>query len=299
MQNDHQTAGSAEVPLLLLPHLKSIFDQRAQRLASLAKASSLAGWLDFVRVLTLAQHAIAQDLTAPPLPDAASLAAAKERRLPPLYALRNERPPVWRELLRRLIAEVLPHLPENALPLAEALAAADDNRLEALADGLLNGEPDPTAAGELPFIAAALQTLFTAQASLLGSAAQANPAAPGSCPCCGSQPLASIVRLGEVNNLRYLHCSLCNAQWNLPRAVCSACGKDKDLALMHIEGGKDSQRAETCDACKSYLKIFWQDKDPHVEPLADDLASLALDLLVAEAGYLRSGPNLFLSNAAG
>ena len=34
------------------------------------------------------------------------------------------------------------------------------------------------------------------------------------------------------------------------------------------------------------------------EPVADDLATLALDLLVDEAGYSRSGPNLLLIGAA-
>jgi FdhE protein len=41
-----------------------------------------------------------------------------------------------------------------------------------------------------------------------------------------------------------------------------------------------------------------QDKDPLVDPVADDLATLPLDLLVDEAGYERSGPNLFLLGGA-
>jgi FdhE protein len=52
-------------------------------------------------------------------------------------------------------------------------------------------------------------------------------------------------------------------------------------------------RAETCEACKSYLKIVYQEKGT-VDPVADDLATLALDILVDEAGYARSGPNLLL-----
>jgi FdhE protein len=52
-------------------------------------------------------------------------------------------------------------------------------------------------------------------------------------------------------------------------------------------------RAETCDSCKSYLKIVYSRKGP-VDPVADDLATLALDILVDEAGYARSGPNLLL-----
>ena len=123
---------------------------------------------------------------------------------------------------------------------------------------------------------------------------------PGVCPCCGSLPVASLVRLApDVNNLRYLHCSLCNTEWNVPRATCTACGGDKGLAQHQIEGSNGAMRAETCDSCKSYLKIAYQDKDPRIDPVADDLATLALDLLVDEAGYGRSGPNLLLVNAAG
>jgi len=35
-------------------------------------------------------------------------------------------------------------------------------------------------------------------------------------------------------------------------------------------------------------------KDPDVEPLADDLASITLDLLMAESGRQRHGLNLLL-----
>ena len=35
-------------------------------------------------------------------------------------------------------------------------------------------------------------------------------------------------------------------------------------------------------------------RDPHAEPLADDLATLLLDLLVSEAGFERHGVNLLL-----
>ena len=32
-----------------------------------------------------------------------------------------------------------------------------------------------------------------------------------------------------INNLRYLHCSLCNSEWNVTRATCTAC--DTDITL--------------------------------------------------------------------
>lgn len=58
--------------------------------------------------------------------------------------------------------------------------------------------------------------------------------------------------------------------------------------------GKPAIEAETCDVCRHYLKIVRMDRDLAVEPVADDLASLTLDLLVSEAGYQRHGANLML-----
>ena len=49
--------------------------------------------------------------------------------------------------------------------------------------------------------------------------------------------------------------------------------------------------AESCHECESYLKIMFQEKDPYVEPVADDLASLFLDMELEEKGLFRSGLN--------
>ncbi|MBW7901320.1 MAG: formate dehydrogenase accessory protein FdhE [Rhodocyclaceae bacterium] len=289
-----------EAPAILLPVAAAVFAERAERFTALAAGHRLADWLLFLGHLTRAQHEALQSLPELPLPSAAALERARAHCMPPLDATAAERPPVWREVLRQLIAALLPHAPENSVPLLAALADADDIRLEALADGLLHGEPDPAAAGELPLVAAALQVVFTAQAARLDATQLQKLDAPGVCPCCGSLPVASLVRLSPaVNNLRYLHCGLCNAEWNVPRATCTACGGDKGLALHQIDGSDGRVRAETCDGCKSYLKIAYQEKDPRIDPVADDLATLALDLLVDEAGYGRSGPNLLLVNAAG
>ena len=54
-------------------------------------------------------------------------------------------------------------------------------------------------------------------------------------------------------------------------------------------------KAETCDSCRGYVKILNQQKEPDVDPIADDVASLALDLLVREAGFSRGAVNPFLT----
>jgi FdhE protein len=70
------------------------------------------------------------------------------------------------------------------------------------------------------------------------------------------------------------------------------------MAYHSIEGGSAAIRAESCEECHTYRKILYQEKDPDVEPVADDLASLGLDLLMAEAGYHRGSGNPLLWQAA-
>ena len=282
----------------LLPETRSLFADRADRFVTLAADHSLGDWLAFLGRLSRAQHDALQSLHELPLPDAAALEQAYQHRMPPLNAGAAPRPAAWRDIVCRFAGELGPEAPPAARHALDALAVSDDATLDALADALLIGDPQAADAALLPFVGAALQVVFTALASRLDAGRLQALDAHGVCPCCGSLPVASVVRLGAaINNLRYLHCSLCNTEWNAPRAVCTTCDTDKDVALQQIEGASGSVRAETCDACKSYLKIVYQEKDSHVDPVADDLATLALDLLVDDAGYQRAGPNLLLIGA--
>jgi FdhE protein len=287
---------SEEAAAFILPPA-DLFAGRAARFEHLAREHSLGDWLRFLGRLSQAQHDALQTIPECPLPDAQALELARTHGMPPLNL--GERPAAWRDTLRHMLAALADDAaPAGARSALAALRAADDSHLEKLAATLLEGEITAELAGELPFVAAALQVTYTAMAARLTSATLQKLDAPNVCPCCGSPAVASVVRLGAaINNLRYLHCSLCNTEWNVPRATCTTCEDDKEVALQELEGSKGAVRAETCDACKSYLKIVYQDKDPNVDPVADDLATLALDMLVDEAGYERSGPNLLLIGA--
>jgi FdhE protein len=285
-----------EAAAFILPEISALFSERAKRFDVLASNHSLGDWLVFLSHLSRAQHAALQALPALPLPDATTLEQARTHGMPPLNP--SSRANAWRDTLRQIVRQVANETPPAAQQTLNSLLAASDDALEALADALLTGEPTAEQAAQLPFIAAALQVAYTKLASQLEAGQLQTLDAHGVCPCCGSLPVASVVRLGAaINNLRYLHCSLCNTEWNVPRATCTACDTDKGVALHEVEGSKGAVRAETCDSCKSYLKIVYQEKDPHVDPVADDLATLALDMLVDEAGYQRSGPNLLLIGA--
>lgn len=51
-------------------------------------------------------------------------------------------------------------------------------------------------------------------------------------------------------------------------------------------------KAESCGDCGTYLKILYQEKDPKVEAVADDLASLVLDARMEQEGFARSSINV-------
>jgi FdhE protein len=99
---------------------------------------------------------------------------------------------------------------------------------------------------------------------------------------------------GQSQGYRYLHCALCASEWHLVRVTCSQCQNTENIGYHSIAGGSAAIRAESCDRCHTYRKILYQEKDADVEPVADDLASLALDLLMAEAGYHRGSGNPLL-----
>jgi len=287
---------TSEPARVIAPDPTHIFLRRAQRFEKLAVDHPMGDWLLFMAKLTRAQHEALMQFPPVTLPDESSL--HRMRGMPPLPATSWPRDPAWRGAALTSLLEVAEKsLPKTGLRQLHVLGDATPKQLETMADHVLHGEYDSEHAGVLPIVAAALQVYWTHMASSLDSG-DIPPLfdTPGVCPCCGSLPVASIVRTdGPVTGLRYLHCSLCNTEWNLVRVKCSACDSTAGIAYHSIDGKHQPISAETCDSCNSYLKIAYAAKDMEVDPVADDLATLSLDLLVDEAGYQRAGPNLLLA----
>jgi FdhE protein len=103
-----------------------------------------------------------------------------------------------------------------------------------------------------------------------------------------------ITASGQTPGTRYLYCSLCSTAWNHVRAICITCEGSGALTLKGVERGSAAVQAETCDDCHTYAKMLYQGKDTKVDPYADDLASLGLDIMVSEAGWARHAPNPLL-----
>jgi FdhE protein len=298
IQLDPAAQATSDPPRVIAPQRATIFADRVRRFAFLAEGHSLGGWLHLLGRLTEAQHAALQALPPQLLPDAALLERARQHGMPPVLCQHWSRDPVWRDALSRIVGALqTTDATEQVREHCRRLAAATPQALEALADKVLRTELDgPDSAPLFPYVAAALQVYWTALAAALGESIGVLDV-PGICPCCGSLPVASVVRMAlEVNKLRYLHCSLCNTEWHLVRVKCAACDSTDKISLRQIEGSvlpnAEAVRAEICDDCMSYLKIIYLDKAVDGDPVADDLATLALDMLVDEAGYSRAGPNL-------
>jgi FdhE protein len=243
-----------------------------------------------------AQHQLVATVEAK-LPPREAIANAQHHSMPLMPALSPDRDLAWRDVLYRLLDKVeaagavTPAL-GNVL---DALRLKNPGELDIQADAVLAqryNEVDPASA---PFIMAALQVVWTDLASRLDSRDIPYLDTPGVCPVCGGLPVASIVRVGgQYQGYRYLQCGLCANEWHMVRTKCSNCDSTKGIAYHGIEGGSQALKAESCDECHTYRKIGYQEKDFEFEPLADDLASLTLDLLMNEAGYQRSGSNPLL-----
>src|SRR5215471_2348988 len=181
------------------------------------------------------------------------------------------------------------------LPDAVQLDGERDELYEAQASKLLAGITLGLDLAYAPLIGAALQVYWVHLVTALGSDHFGRIETATVCPACGSRPVASIARIGGVEaGYRYLHCSVCATEWHMVRIKCTNCESTKGIDYHGIEGKSKAVLAEGCDECNAYLKILYMDRDPQVEPCADDLASTSLDLLMAETGRLRSSQNLML-----
>jgi FdhE protein len=296
--------GGVKAPeALILPDPMTRFARSAARLEALSAGHPMTEWLRFVARLAQAQHAAATALGPFAGPSQAAVEQAVEAHMPPLAADGHRRDAAWRDGLNMLLDHSgSATVPAPAQAVMASLRNSEAGAVESLADRFLRGAVDAGEAGAALYVAAALQVYFTRLAAELPLASLRLLPRRGLCPCCGSTPVAGVVvALGQTSGARYLYCSLCAAAWNHVRAVCISCGQSRSLSLKEIEGGPGVVKAETCDECRSYAKMLYQSRDANVDPYADDLATLGLDFLVAEAGWARHAPNplLLMAPSAG
>ncbi len=307
--------GNAPTGIMHPPEVRlptgDLFARRARRLETLAERHPPLGeFLAFMARLAAAQQAALERGTPrwQPAPGAFDLALA--HGMPPLNAQALLDDIDLPGELEALLAALELHVGDAQRPLIVALRQITPDALRQLAAQVLAGEPgEPDMRGLMPLVAAALQVAWQ---RLLPTLPQAPERPRGElralCPCCGSPPVASLVESDpQSSGVRYLQCGLCTTQWYFERSLCTLCEQSGKLAYLRLapdaedggDAGDDSTadvaQAEACGDCGSYLKLFSRALDAEAEPLADDLASLALDLLLGEeARYRRSGFNPLL-----
>ena len=283
----------AESAPVRLPDLATIFSRRAERLKALAPGHELEAFLRVIAALVAAQQEALSGLPPGALPGASEIAKAKLVHRAPLDPATWRRDESWRVALARILEKIdAGVLPEAAQEARKALATADATDLEALADRFLEGDVPQADAAKAVFVAAALQVAWTRMAALL-EPSDLDPADGGQCPTCGSPPVAGMISPGGTKfGHRHLHCSLCATAWRYVRVRCVHCGSTDKISFRQL-AGTSYLRAECCENCRSYSKVFYLESARALEPLADDLGSLGLDVLVGEEGFSRV-PNPFV-----
>ncbi|TRO34336.1 formate dehydrogenase accessory protein FdhE [Pseudomonas sp. ALS1131] len=296
-----QIEAAANIPPFLHLPEPDLFSRRARRLHSLAVDHPLAAYLLLMAKLCEAQQRVLDALPTLPGPSAEALSRSFEHHMPPLAFDTLVRGDAWQPALDALLAEFeVDGNPSVGAALA-GLREADSGQRKAWAIALLGGQFDLLPAALVPFLGAALQVAFSHWLLALPSERLVETSSQTLCPACGSPPVAGMLRhRGKYAGLRYLSCSLCACEWHHVRVKCSHCESSKHLVYLSLERegvvpDRAAIRAEVCPSCQGYLKQCYLEFDDQADAVADDLASLDLDMRLSDEGHLRRAPNLLLA----
>lgn len=155
---------------------------------------------------------------------------------------------------------------------------------------------DPTGDPMLPDVFARFYSRVLLQPFAEALALRGAPpagAASGMCPFCGARAMAAVLRGEGDGGKRFLLCSLCSMEWEYLRIRCPGCGSDdKEKLPVFTTADFNYIRIEACDNCQTYIKAIDLTKDGHAVPVADELASVSLNVWAEEHGYTKYEPNL-------
>lgn len=277
------------------PNASSLFETRAKRFETLAAGNPLAAYLTFLSGLSQAQHDIQKDLPPVLLPDEEAMAQALDNGMSPLPAAGLALDDVAVLTVERLLQKVV-DLPAPASTKAtiETLLSLDADIRKAIVAEVLTTPSAPEELAQRVLVLAGLQVHFARLASLL-DARRLKRISDGVCPACGSAPVSSsVVGWPKAHGTRFCTCSLCSTMWHVVRVKCVLCSSTAGISYHTVEGGPEQVKAETCETCKRYVKILYQMNDHMLEAVADDVATLGLDMLMGEEGWTRGSSNPFL-----
>ena len=290
--------GVPEAPLAFSPKPSELFAKRAKRFGFLAAQDGhLSPYLRFLADLTSLQARLVDQLPPVPALSADRVDLARASRMPPIDrpALATDEA-LYATLSRFIDAAEGLTMPEPARLALQAVRAAGIADRHWLLDNVLSDRiPEDSVAPHL-FVAAAVQ-LHLARIAATLDARNLVRIRTGVCPACGGKPATSSVVAGAagVDNARYATCGCCATQWNEVRVKCLCCGSTKGISYRSVETDEATVKAELCSECHSWVKIMYQVKNHSLDPIADDVGSLGLDLLMKDTDFKRGGFNPFLA----
>ena len=275
-------------PFVQLPEPGALFARRAERLRLLASASPLKPYLEFIADLSEAQSEIEAGLG--PVAARQGDERGREFGMPSIDRADVLSDEALDTIFDRLFARAdTIAKPQDAADALERVAQGSTDERRRMIEALFAGVLPPQAIAEHIYIWAGLQLHFTRLASTL-DAKSVKPVADGVCPSCGSMPSSSlVVGWHGAHGARFCSCSVCNTLWHYVRVKCVCCGSTKGIGYKEVEEGGGVIKAETCDECESWVKIIYQQLSSDADPVADDVASLGLDMLMRETPYRRGG----------
>jgi FdhE protein len=130
----------------------------------------------------------------------------------------------------------------------------------------------------------------TAEAFVLEGLLQVFP--PDPCSYCKT-PVVSLLREAAHGSRRSHVCGVCLTESPAARLGCAACGEQRVEALpIFRSDATDPARIDACETCRVYVKTIDLTRDGSACAIADDVASVTLDLWARDRGYHRQRPNL-------
>lgn len=291
-------ASATTPPFVLLPP-KDVFARRADRLASLAADHPLAAYLNLMARVTAVQDELLANPPELPGLDQSALTAALQHQMPPLAVDSLLQEGHWQTVLDAWLTRFSEQNLDLPAPVTQALTqlneASQQQRLD-WAKNLTGGRFSELPGAVVPFLGAALQLAWALWLDQVPAKRIREQEDQTECPCCGSLPVAGVIHHRQpADGARYLLCSLCATQWHYVRLKCSHCRGTRGLEYLHFDDSPYGVRAEACPECHTCLKQLYLEHAPNADAVAADLASLDLDMSLAEQGYQRRAPSLLLA----
>lgn len=282
-------------PFARVPDPVRLFERCAARFRQLSGPDGIGPYLGFLAGIAAQQQALAETLPEPDAMDEAVLDRAVAHGMPPLDRNAFKADPAFLSLSEHLFGAL--ETVEKPAAAKEALRAVREGgaaRMGAIVSDLMADAVPADSMAAYAFVAAALQLHFVRAASTLPER-RLKSVGDGACPACGGPPVSSlIVGWPHAGGSRFCSCALCGTLWHHVRIKCAICSSTKGIRYQEIEDGPGTIKAETCDECGCYVKVFNQQKDPSLNPFADDVGSLGVDLLMRETKFRRGAFNPFL-----